>query len=53
MKRRPMSITESETGTPKNPGPLINYVVSGFMPPGRKLDQPEKDKLVDYLKALK
>jgi hypothetical protein len=42
-----------EKGTLQKPGPLLSYVSSGFMPQGRKLDQPEIDKLVDYLKALK
>jgi hypothetical protein len=42
-----------EKGTSKKPGPLVDYVAYGFMPQGRKLSQPEKDKLVEYLKTLK
>jgi hypothetical protein len=41
-----------EKGTPKQPGPLLSYVESGFMPQGRKLDTTEKDKLVQLLQAL-
>ena len=42
-----------EKGTSQKPGPLVDYVAYGFMPQGRKLSQPEKDKLVEYLKTLK
>jgi hypothetical protein len=42
-----------EKGTPQQPGPLVTYVESGFMPQGRVLDKAEKDTLVQYLKALK
>ncbi|MVT55288.1 hypothetical protein GPL17_33185 [Bradyrhizobium yuanmingense] len=43
----------NEKGTPQQPGPLVTYVESGFMPQGRVLDKAEKDTLVQYLKALK
>jgi hypothetical protein len=42
-----------EKGSSGNPGPLILYVSSGFMPQGRKIGQQEKDQFVNYLKNLK
>lgn len=42
-----------EKGTPDFEGPIVSYVKSGFMPQGRKILQPDRDNLVEYLKALK